>query len=85
MKELQGAGIVIEHRYWGTSIPFLELTAENLQYLTVPQAIQDMTYFAQHVQLPFDPSGNKTPDKAVSLLPSIVGLRVRLGADGCGA
>ncbi|KAH8912274.1 peptidase S28 [Coniochaeta sp. PMI_546] len=49
-----GAVIVIEHRYWGQSIPFDELTAETLQYLDLPQSVHDMTYFAQTVQLDFD-------------------------------
>jgi hypothetical protein len=59
-----GAGIVIEHRYWGTSSPYTDLTAENLKYLTVPQSVQDMTYFANNVVLPFDPSGNSNAAKA---------------------
>jgi pimeloyl-ACP methyl ester carboxylesterase len=59
-----GAGIVIEHRYWGTSSPFTELTSENFTYHTVAQAVQDMTYFANTVELPFDKSGNSNADKA---------------------
>lgn len=58
-KEFGGAVIVIEHRYWGESIPFEELTTETLQYLDLPQSIWDMTYFAQHVQLGFDTSHGK--------------------------
>ena len=67
MEGLQGVGIIFEHRYWGESTPFLNLTADTLQYHTVPQAIQDMIYFAQNVQLPFDTNKTMTPDKAVSL------------------
>ncbi|KAK1771687.1 serine carboxypeptidase S28-domain-containing protein [Phialemonium atrogriseum] len=55
-KEFGGAVILIEHRYWGKSIPFAELTAETLQYLDLPQSIFDMTYFATHVPLEFDDS-----------------------------
>ncbi|KAK3936273.1 peptidase S28 [Diplogelasinospora grovesii] len=51
-----GAVIVIEHRYWGESIPFDTLTAETLQYLDVPQSVMDMTYFAKTVPLEFDDS-----------------------------
>lgn len=59
-----GASIVIEHRYWGTSSPFTDLTPENLKYLTVAQSVQDMTYFANNVVLPFDTSGNSNAAKA---------------------
>jgi len=52
-----GASILIEHRYWGESSPYSNLTAENLQYLTVSQSIQDMVVFAKNVVLPFDDSG----------------------------
>jgi hypothetical protein len=44
---------VLEHRYWGTSTPFTDLTTENMKYLTLENAIKDMTYFAKKVQLPF--------------------------------
>ncbi|KAI6359661.1 hypothetical protein MCOR25_006989 [Pyricularia grisea] len=62
----QGAVIVIEHRYWGKSIPFDTLTAETLQYLDVPQSIMDMTHFAKTVQLSFDKSddGDANSEKA---------------------
>ncbi|KAB5523874.1 serine carboxypeptidase S28-domain-containing protein [Coniochaeta sp. 2T2.1] len=50
----EGAVIVVEHRYWGESIPFEELTTETLQYLDLPQSIHDMTYFARNVALDFD-------------------------------
>ncbi|KAG8951545.1 hypothetical protein FRC00_007211, partial [Tulasnella sp. 408] len=42
MMQLWGAaGVVLEHRYWGKSSPYPQLTAPNLQYLTVQQAIDD--------------------------------------------
>lgn len=46
--------IVLEHRYWGRSSPFTELTTENLQYLTLDNAIADLTNFARNADLPFD-------------------------------
>ncbi|KAH6681003.1 putative serine peptidase [Halenospora varia] len=52
-----GAAIVVEHRYWGESSPYTDLTSENLTFLTVPQAVQDMTNFARSVPLPFDTTG----------------------------
>jgi len=52
-QEIGAATIVIEHRYWGFSSPFDDLTTTNLQYLTLPNAIADLTNFANTVQLPF--------------------------------
>ncbi|KAG8896616.1 hypothetical protein FRB99_008795 [Tulasnella sp. 403] len=54
LMELYGAaGIVLEHRYWGKSSPYPDLTAQNLQYLAVAQAVEDLAYFVQTVQLPW--------------------------------
>ncbi|KAG8950857.1 hypothetical protein FRC04_007089 [Tulasnella sp. 424] len=53
------AGVVLEHRYWGKSSPYSTLTAPNLQFLTVEQAITDYKYFLDNVQLPWA-SGNYT-------------------------
>ena len=63
-----GAAIVLEHRYFGTSSPYQDLTTQTLQYLTVDQAIRDVVRFARHVELPFDPSGSSRPDKAPWIL-----------------
>jgi hypothetical protein len=52
-----GAAIIIEHRYWGESSPYTNLTVKNLQYLNVHQSIQDMNAFAEGVVLPFDTTG----------------------------
>lgn len=49
-----GAVVMFEHRYWGESSPFDDLTTKNLQYLTLANAIADTTNFARNVQLPFD-------------------------------
>lgn len=43
------------------------LTTKNLQYLTLEQAIADLTYFAKNVALPFDTNGSSNADKSVSL------------------
>ncbi|KAJ7604391.1 extracelular serine carboxypeptidase-like protein [Roridomyces roridus] len=53
-----GMGIIIEHRYYGTTFPELELiaaeglTTDNLRWLTTEQSIADFAYFAQHVSVP---------------------------------
>lgn len=44
-----GVGVVLEHRYYGTSIPTPDFSTENLRFLTTDQALADEAYFAQHV------------------------------------
>lgn len=61
---IEGAVVILEHRYWGESSPFDILTTENLQYLTLRNNLKDYIYFAQNWEAPFDDSGNYTPDKA---------------------
>ncbi|KAF7531733.1 hypothetical protein G7054_g8596 [Neopestalotiopsis clavispora] len=63
-KAVGGAVILIEHRYWGSSSPYPNLTTENLQYLTLDQAVADFTNFAKNVKLPFDTSGATNAPKA---------------------
>ena len=49
--KFSGMGIVWEHRYYGESLPgeplSLNTTAEDLQYLTIEQALEDVAYFAR--------------------------------------
>lgn len=52
-----GAQVLLEHRYYGDSTPYTDFTADNLRFHTVDQAVQDLTYFARNVKLPFD-TGN---------------------------
>jgi hypothetical protein len=52
-QEIGAATIVLEHRYWGYSSPFPELTTANMQYLTLENSILDLTNFANNVKLPF--------------------------------
>ncbi|PNY21899.1 Thymus-specific serine protease [Tolypocladium capitatum] len=59
-----GAAILLEHRYWGGSSPFDNLTAETMQYLDLDNSVADLVYFAKTVSLPFDPTGSSKPDKA---------------------
>ncbi|ORY61639.1 peptidase S28 [Pseudomassariella vexata] len=62
MAEAMGAAVVIlEHRYWGGSSPFEVLTEENLQYLTLDNALKDLTYFAKNFDAPFDAEGSTDP------------------------
>lgn len=67
-QEVQGAAIMIEHRYWGDSSPYNNLNSETLQYLTLDQSLRDLINFAHNVKLPFDASlsapDGTSPDKA---------------------
>lgn len=63
-KELGAAVIVLEHRYWGVSSPFAELTTKNMRYLTLENSIKDLTNFANNAKLPFDPQRKSHPKKA---------------------
>jgi hypothetical protein len=47
-----GIGVVLEHRYYGTSFPTPDLSTENLRFLTTEQALADEAYFAQNVVFP---------------------------------
>ncbi|CAD7093607.1 unnamed protein product [Hermetia illucens] len=44
-KELNGYMFYTEHRYYGRSHPFAELTTANLKYLHVKQALADLAHF----------------------------------------
>ncbi|KAK7032840.1 serine carboxypeptidase S28-domain-containing protein [Favolaschia claudopus] len=48
-----GATIVLEHRYWGASVPFADYSTANMRYFTLENSVQDYAYFAKNVQLPF--------------------------------
>jgi len=47
-----GIGVVMEHRYYGTSWPVPDLSTENLRFLTTQQALADAAYFAQNIKFP---------------------------------
>ncbi|KAK3658959.1 hypothetical protein LTR56_001396 [Elasticomyces elasticus] len=44
-----GIGVVMEHRYYGTSFPTPDLSTKNLRFLTTEQALADAVYFAQNI------------------------------------
>ncbi|KAI0243659.1 hypothetical protein L0F63_002854 [Massospora cicadina] len=48
-KEHHGVLYALEHRYYGKSQPFDELTVENLRFLSSHQAVDDVAYFAKAV------------------------------------
>jgi hypothetical protein len=48
-----GATIVLEHRFFGLSNPYPDLSSSSLAVHTIDQAIEDLAYFATNVHLPF--------------------------------
>lgn len=61
-QEIGGAAVLLEHRYWGESSPYDELTTENLQYLTLENSIYDTTYFANNIKFPFATNASSNAD-----------------------
>jgi hypothetical protein len=47
-----GIGVILEHRYYGTSFPTPDLSTENFRFLTTEQAMADEAFFAQHINYP---------------------------------
>ncbi|KZV68146.1 peptidase S28 [Peniophora sp. CONT] len=47
-----GATVVLEHRFFGQSNPYDNLTSESLQVLTLEQSIDDLEYFVKNVKVP---------------------------------
>ena len=44
-----GIGVVLEHRYYGTSFPTPDLSTANLRFLTTDQSLADEVYFAKNI------------------------------------
>jgi hypothetical protein len=51
-KTYNGLGVILEHRYYGQSYPFANLTTKNIRFLSTEQALADYAYFASHVVFP---------------------------------
>lgn len=47
-----GIGVILEHRYYGTSFPTPDISTENLRFLTTEQALADQAYFSQNIKFP---------------------------------
>ncbi|KAK3985661.1 putative serine protease EDA2 [Cladorrhinum sp. PSN332] len=47
-----GLGVILEHRYYGKSIPTPDFSTQNLRFLTTDQALADQAYFAQNIIFP---------------------------------
>lgn len=51
-KTYNGLGVILEHRYYGESYPFADLTTKNIRFLSTEQAMADYAYFASNVVFP---------------------------------
>ena len=49
-KEIGAYRIALEHRYYGYSQPYADLSTDSLYFLTMEQAIEDLATFQKHVQ-----------------------------------
>ncbi|KAK5071667.1 hypothetical protein LTR64_004554 [Lithohypha guttulata] len=47
-----GIGVILEHRYYGTSMPTANLSTENYRFLTTEQALADQAYFSRNIVFP---------------------------------
>ncbi|KDR84025.1 hypothetical protein GALMADRAFT_54306 [Galerina marginata CBS 339.88] len=63
-QQQSGSTIVLEHRFYGLSNPFPDLSVKSLRVHTIQQAIDDLEYFAKNVNLPMPGGDSVTPDKA---------------------
>lgn len=66
-KAMGGLGVILEHRYYGKSMPTEDLSTESLRFLTFDQSLADQAYFAKNVK--FD--GLEDMDLAPSNTPWI--------------
>ena len=65
---LNGSTIVLEHRFFGESNPFRDLSVNSLRVHTVQQAVEDLAYFARNVKLPMPGGDQVTPGRAPWIL-----------------
>lgn len=63
-RQQNGATILLEHRFFGFSNPYPDLTVASLQFLTIQQAIDDLEYFANNVKLPMPGGDQVAPGQA---------------------
>ncbi|KAH8118755.1 peptidase S28 [Phellopilus nigrolimitatus] len=63
-QQQNGSTIVLEHRFYGLSNPYDNLSVASFRVHTIQQAINDLVYFAQNVKLPMPDGSDVTPDKA---------------------
>ncbi|KAF5487287.1 putative extracellular serine carboxypeptidase [Colletotrichum siamense] len=63
-KAVGGAVVMVEHRNWGTSLPYTLQDTKNLQQHTMTNAVFDLTNLARTVDLPFDTNHSSNAPQA---------------------
>ncbi|KAH9942562.1 peptidase S28 [Amylocystis lapponica] len=63
-EQQNGAVVLIEHRFYGESNPYGNLSVASFEVHTIQQAIDDFVYFANNVNLSMPGGGNVTPSEA---------------------
>ncbi|KAH9174223.1 peptidase S28 [Lactarius sanguifluus] len=63
-RQQNGVTIVIEHRFYGLSNPYPNLSVASFKYHTIDQAINDLAFFAKNVTLPFGDGDKVSPTYA---------------------
>lgn len=67
-QQQNGAAIILEHRFYGLSNPYPDLTGKSLKVHTIQQAIEDLVYFANNVDMPMPNGANLGPTNAPWIL-----------------
>ncbi|KZM27782.1 uncharacterized protein EKO05_0002469 [Ascochyta rabiei] len=68
IKATKGLGVILEHRYYGTSFPTEDLTTKNLRFLSTEQALAEVDYFAKNVKF----AGHEDKDLTAPSTPWVV-------------
>lgn len=63
-QQQNGSTIVLEHRFYGLSNPYPNLSVSSLKFHTIQQAVDDLVYFAQNVNLPMPGGDSVAPNEA---------------------
>ena len=61
-RELNGLAVVLEHRYYGQSFPFEDLSKTNMRLLSTEQGMTDAVYFARNARFPDIAGVSAAPD-----------------------
>ncbi|GKT44832.1 putative extracellular serine carboxypeptidase [Colletotrichum spaethianum] len=63
-KAIGGAVVMVEHRNWGTSLPYTLQDTKNLQQHTMKNAVLDFVNIARNLELPFDTNSSSNAPQA---------------------
>ncbi|OSC97649.1 peptidase S28 [Trametes coccinea BRFM310] len=67
-KEFNGVAVLLEHRFFGLSSPYPDLSVKSYRVHTIQQAIDDHEYFVKNVKLAMPGGDQLSPDKAPWIL-----------------